>query len=167
MSTPARITSTDELEAFRGALLEFISKARKALDDATSETRRTREWLAHDRVRHWQHRMKVLEKQVEQAEQELYSVRLTAPHDNHATHRMTLIKARRAHAEATEKARKSRFWRQQFDHKAEAIMAQLAPLQHQVDQALPKAVHCLGESIKAIQAYTGQDLPSRPPKSEP
>jgi len=176
MSDQARISSIDALEGFRSDLIQYISHAGSALEDMVSEVRRTRQWLDTDRVQHFTMLMKKRKKLLEQAEQELYSATLTDREGSHALQKMAVIKAERALAEAEEKLRVLKHWRQQFDQRAEPLVRQLDRMFSHLGQQLPKGVHSLGESIKALQAYaesnrpmqTGSTAPPPPfPPSEP
>ena len=164
MSSQARITSIESLEYFRAHLIEFIARARVALDDVTGETRRTREWLDTDCPRHWQARIKVAEKHLAQAEQELFSVNLTAPGAHHATQKMAVMKTRRQLVDAREKLHLVKQWQHRFGSRVEPLVNQLNPLHDQISRNLPDAVHFLTESIKALQDYAGlHSTPAAPP----
>lgn len=79
MAEQANVSSIDALEAFRADLIQFIEKARVALEDAEGGVRRMRSWLDDDRSGYWTGQWKQRTKQLEQAEAELYSVNLTSP----------------------------------------------------------------------------------------
>jgi hypothetical protein len=164
MSNQARITSIEALELFRAHLIEFLGRARVALDDATGEIRRTREWLEHDCPRHWLGQIKLAEKHLAQAEQELFSVNLTAPGAHHAARKMAVMKARRRLAGAREKLHVAKEWKHRFGPRVESLVNQLNPLEEQIGHNLPKGVHMLTECIKALQDYAGTNH-STPPSA--
>lgn len=166
MSDPVRVTSIDALEAFRSELVQYLAKARVALEEVEGEVRRTRTWLDHDCSRHWQGRIRAGGKRLEQAEQELYSANLTSPKASNAFQKMAVLKARRELAEAEEKARLVKHWRQAFEPRVTPLLRQLDPLHHLLGQELPKGVHFLGEAIRALQAYAERPVVTRPPKAE-
>lgn len=155
MTSQARITSIESLEYFRAHVIEFLARARQAVDDATGEIRRTREWLEIDCPRHWQARIKLAEKHLAQAEQDLFSVNLSAPGAHHATQKMAVMKARRQLDEAREKLHLAKQWKHRFGQRVEPLVNQLNPLQDQIDHNLPKGAHVLTECIKALQEYAG------------
>ena len=80
MSDQVKISSIDALEAFRADLIQYIAKARVALEDMEGDVRRTQTWLDTDRTQYWGGQMKLWTKNLHQAEQELYSANLTSPH---------------------------------------------------------------------------------------
>jgi hypothetical protein len=153
MDGQANVSSIDALEAFRADLIRFLEKARVALEDAEGEVRRTRTWLDVDRSNHWTAQMKLRVKQLEQAEAGSYNARITRPTENHASHKMAVARAQRRVEEAGEKLRVLKRWRMQFDNRATPLLRQLDPAFFLVGNHLPKAVHTLGESIKALQDY--------------
>ena len=96
MADQAKVTSIDALESFRATLVRYLERARRSLDDVGGEVRRTRTWLDGDRRMHWDQQAKIRARKLAQAEQELYSVRLTDTHGVHALQKMMVLKARRA-----------------------------------------------------------------------
>lgn len=153
MAEHANVSSIDALEAFRADLIQYVEKARVALENAEGEVRRTRSWLDVDRTGYWGGQFKQRSKQLEQAEAELYNVTLTSPSESHAFQKMAVLKARRRMDEAEEKIRVLKHWRQTFDNRATPMLRQLDPMFSLVGREIPKGIHSLGESIKMLQAY--------------
>jgi len=162
MDGQANVSSIDALEAIRADLIGFMEKARVALEDAEGEVRRTRTWLDVDRSNHWTAQMKLRVKQLEQAEAEYYNARITRPTENHASHKMAVAKAQRRVEEADGKLHVLKRWRMQFDNRATPLLRQLDPAFHLIGNHLPKGVHSLGESIKALQDYAGKASAPKP-----
>jgi chromosome segregation ATPase len=162
MSDQVKISSIDALEAFRADLIQYIAKARVALEDMEGDVRRTQTWLETDRTQHWARELKRWTQQLHQAEQELYSANLTSPQASNAFQKMAVLKARRNVEEAEEKLRRVKKWRQTFETRATPLLRQLDPMFYLVGQQLPKGVHSLGESIKALQDYAEKNLPAKP-----
>jgi len=167
MSEQAKISSIDALEAFRADLIQYIAKARVALEDMEGDVRRTQTWLDIDRRQHWERELKLWMKNLHQAEQELYSANLTSPQASNAFQKMAVLKARRKVEEAEQKLRVVKKWRETFDNRATPLLRQLDPMFHLVGQQLPKGVHSLGESIKALQAYAEKSAPVSTPTPPP
>jgi hypothetical protein len=169
MSDQVNISSIDALEAFRADLIQYISKARVALEDMEGDVRRTQTWLDTDRTDYWNGQLKLWTKHLHQAEQELYSANLTSPQASNAFQKMAVLKARRKLEEAEQKARVLKKWRQTFENRATPLLRQLDPMFFLVGQHLPKGVFALGESIKALQAYAEKSAPAQatPPLTEP
>lgn len=155
-----RVSSIDALEAFRADLIQYISKARTALEDVEGEVRRTQTWLDVDRVQHWGRQIKLWTKNLEIAQQELYSANLTNPQASNAFQRMAVAKAKRKLEEAEAKMLVLKKWRQHFENRSTPLLRQLDPMFQLVGQELPKGVYSLGEAIKALQAYAEKHAPA-------
>lgn len=162
MSDQARITSIDALEAFRADMIQYVEKARVALEDAEGEVRRTRSWLDVDRAGFWTAQFKQRTKLLEQAEAELYNAALTRPKESHAFQKMAVMKARRNLEEAEEKLRLVKHWRQTFENRATPLLRRLDPMFFMVERHLPQGIHALGEAVKALQAYAEKGPVTKP-----
>lgn len=162
MAEHANVSSIDALEAFRADLIQYVEKARMALEDAEGEARRTRTWLEVDRANHWTNQMKLRTKQLEQVEAEFYNARITRPTESHAFHKMAVAKARRRVEEAEEKLRVLKQWRQHFDTRVTPLLRQLDPMFFVISRRLPEGIHSLTESIKALQSYAEKSAPAKP-----
>ncbi|MES2920759.1 MAG: hypothetical protein V4819_04405 [Verrucomicrobiota bacterium] len=167
MSDQVKISSIDALEAFRADLIQYIAKARVALEDMEGDVRRTQTWLDTDRAQHWGGQIKLWTKNLHQAEQELYSANLTNPQAANAFQKMAVVKAKRKLEEAEDKMRVVKKWRQSFENRATPFLRQLDPMFYLVGQQLPKGVFALGESIKALQAYAEKSTPTKPAAPAP
>jgi hypothetical protein len=161
MADHADISSIDALELFRADLVQYVEKARVALEDAEGEARRMRNWLDGDRSGFWMRQMKHRTKLLEQAEAELYNVTLTSPRDSHSVQKMAVARAKRAVEEAEEKLRVLKHWRQTFDNRVTPMLRQMDPMFFLVGQHLPKGVHALTEMIKTLQDYAEKFPASR------
>jgi hypothetical protein len=159
MSDQVSISSIDALEAFRADLIQYIAKARVALEDMEGDVRRTQTWLDTDRAQHWAGQVKLWVKKLDQAEQELYSANLTNPKASNAFQKMNVHKAKRNLEEAEAKLRLVKHWRQTFENRATPLLRQLDPMFFLVGQQLPKGVVSLGEAIKSLQAYAEKSTP--------
>ena len=161
MSDQVKISSIDALEVFRADLIQYISKARVALEDMEGDVRRTQTWLDTDRTQHWAGQLKLSMKKLHQAEQELYSANLTSPQASNAFQKMAVLKAKRKVEEAEGKLLAVKKWRQTFENRSTPLLRQLGPLFELIGQKLPLGVHSLGESIKALQDYAEKNAPTQ------
>lgn len=157
----------DALESFRADLIQYVEKARVALEDAEAEVRRMRTWLDVERTGYWTREMKQRIKKLEQAEAELYNATITRPRESHAFYKMTVAKARRKVDEGEEKIRILKKWRRDFDNRVTPVVRRLDPMFFTVSQQLPKGIHSLGESIKALQAYAERGPSVKPTAPQP
>jgi chromosome segregation ATPase len=158
MATQAKVSSTEALERFRAALIVFLTKSRRSLDDATDEVRRMRQWVQHDQVSHWEGEYRRRKKQLEQAQQELMSARLSKEQSAIMARQMALNKAQNAITEAEFKLRKLKGWSQNFESAADPIVKRMERLR-QVLNDLPKAIAYLVAIQKTLEAYAQSGLP--------
>ena len=166
MSNQAKVTSVDALDSFRGSLIIFQSKARRCLDDAADELRRTRMWLQHEQRVRWEAELKKSRQALSRAEQELLSAKLSSLRDNITFQQNAVRKAKAAVAEAEEKLRMIRKWNQNFDAIADPMAKRLEGLRQFLDFNLPKGITYLVHAAQTLEAYAEvhapKDAPSTP-----
>jgi hypothetical protein len=159
MATQAKITSTEALETFRAALIVFLDRSRRALDDAGDEFRRLRQWIQQDQRIHWEGEFRRRTKKLEQTQQELMSARLsTNQQGSLMVRQMAVNKAQRALAEADAKLRKLKSWSQNFDSAADPIIKRMDRLNQSLND-LPKAIAYLVAVQKTLEAYAASGPP--------
>jgi hypothetical protein len=162
MANQARVTSTDALESFRASLVVFLGKARRAVDGVGDEVRRTRQWLQHDQRLLWEGERRRRTRQLEQAEQELASVRLSGDAETALLARRAAVnKAQRAVNEADDRLRKLKAWNQNYDHHADPIVKRLESLRGVLDHDIPLAIAYLANAQKTLEAYAESSAPPR------
>jgi hypothetical protein len=172
MATQANITSTEALDAFRSSLIVFLAKAKRSLDDATEEVRRTRGWLQNDCKSRWEGEFRRRTKMLQQAQQELMSVRLASHQESALMARQAAVaKAQRDLADAEMKLRKVNGWNQRFDTASDPILKRMETLRQALND-LPKAIAYLTSIQKTLEAYAesagpiATPVPSTPPEPE-
>lgn len=166
MEGQARVGSIDALEAFRAGLIRYTERARRALDDVTGEVRRTRGWLETEQRQKWENEYRRRARALEQAEQELYSARMSSLKNDKSAQQMAVNKARRRLQEAEEKLAVIKRWRQAYDQRVEALSKQLESLHDTLSRQMPKGVVALTNSIRLLQDYA-ETMPSPKPAAEP
>jgi len=163
MATQAKITSLDALDSLRSHLIVFMTKARRSLDDAVDEVRRTRQWLQHEQRVRWESEIRLLTKKLEQAEQELLSAKLSGHREALIVRQAVVRRGQEAVAEAQGKLRAVKQWGQRFDSIADPVVKQLDDLRQFLEFDIPKATAYLVTTQKTLEAYT--DLPSPTPSN--
>ena len=160
MSDQVKISSIDALEVFRADLVQYIAKARVALEDMEGDVRRTQTWLDTDRVQHWGGQIKLWTKKLHQAEQELYSANLTNPQASNAFQKMNVLKARRKLEEAEGKMLVLKNGGRPL--KTAPPRSCASSTRCSISSAKPsQGVYSLGESIKALQDYAEKNTPKQ------
>ena len=163
MSNQAKVTSSEALDLFRAALIIFQGKARRSLDDAADELRRTRMWLQFEQRTKWENEFKACSKRLERAEQELLSAKLSGLRDNIQLQVNAVRKAKAALEHAEEKIRQIRKWSQNFDSMADPLGKRLEGLRQYLDFNLPKGISFLVQASRIIEEYAETNaIPAAP-----
>jgi len=171
MADLAKITSLDALEAFRAALIIFVTKARRSVDELSEEVHRTRSWIQTQQRVHWETQLRKRQKMFDQANQELISARFSEFKDSVQMQQMAVRKAKALVEEAEEKMRKVKIWSRDFDRYAEPMSKKVEALRSVLEHDMPKAIQYLVQVQRTLDAYTERFAPleeSTPlPESEP
>ena len=128
MSIQAKVTSLDALESFRANLIVFLTTAHRCADEVGDEVRRTRYWLQNEQRMHWEGELKRRRRALEQAEQELFSAKLSNLRENIAAQQNAVIKTKRAVEEAEEKLRAVKHWNHNFESRSDPLVKQMEGL---------------------------------------
>ena len=110
MAKQVKVTSIETLDAFRSSLILFLSKAGSSLDEVGDEVRRTRSWLQQEQRMYWEGLLKRQRRQLEQAESELFTSRLSALTQHSAARQMAVTRMRRMVRETEEKLNLVKKW---------------------------------------------------------
>jgi len=170
MATQARVSSTEALESFRASLIVYLDKARRALDTAGDEVKRTRMWLQQDQRMLWEGEIRRRKKKLDQLQQELMSARMAANSESAVMVRQAAVsKLQREILEAEDKLRRVRKWSQSYDSTVDPVAKRLENLRQILDADIPKAITYLATAQKTLEAYgdmaapvTDTVLPSAP-----
>ncbi|HSU56772.1 MAG TPA: hypothetical protein VLT36_22125 [Candidatus Dormibacteraeota bacterium] len=163
----AKVRSVDAIEAFRSALIVFLTKARPTLEEVTSEVVRTRMWLQNEQRQFWEKQVKVRRRELEQAQAELFSARISKMQEASAAQQMAVHRAHRAIQHAEDKLRVLKRWERELDNRAEPMIKLIEQLHGYLTTDMSRGVVFLGELIKSLQAYaeTGPAVVAAAPQS--
>lgn len=153
MAERARITSVDALEEFHSALVIYLDKARRVIDEVSDEVKHTRTWLESDRMTHWKGEVKRRRRLLEMREQELFSARLGTLGEPTQMHRQAVQKARRAVQEAEEKVDRIRRWTREFENRVTPYTRHMEQMRQTFTVDMKKAVASLNQSLDTLRAY--------------
>ena len=153
MDRQAKVTSVEALGAFRSSLVIYLTSVGNALDEVRDEVRRTRVWIQQDQRTHWSGQHKRTRKQLEQAESELFTSRLSAMTSHSAARQMAVTRLRRKVREIEEKLGVLKKWTRNYDNLVDPLVKKLDGLQHLLTHEMPKAVSTLVQSEQALDAY--------------
>jgi hypothetical protein len=153
MSDRAKVTSLEALESFRARLIVYRDKAGRVLDEVSDEVTRTRLWLETDQPAYWQGQLRRLTRELEQAQQELFSARISGLRDATINQQLAVQKIKRAIRDTEEKAKAVKLWQRNFDTHVEMPARQVEKARHFLGHDLNKALAYLNEIIKSIAGY--------------
>ena len=148
--------------SLHSALIVFISKTRQALDTAQDAVKKTRGWLQTEQPAYWSSQIKLRQKRLDQAQQELMSARMSEFVENPAAQQMAVRKARAALEEAQAKLERTKAWGRDFDRNVDPMARKLDGLRDFIDSDLARAVAHLVEIQKIIDAYNEAPAPAPP-----
>jgi hypothetical protein len=164
MADQARISNLDSIESFRTALIVFIGKTRQTLDTVQDAVKKTRGWLQTEQPAYWSAQIRMRQKKLDQAQQELTSARMSEFVENPVLQQMAVRKARIALEEAQGRAERTKAWGRDFDRTIDPLARKADSLRDFLDTDLAKAVAYLVEIQKILQAYN--ETPSTPASSD-
>jgi hypothetical protein len=170
MADQANVSSVDALEEFRANLIVYVSKARPAIEEVSSEIQRTRSWIQNDQRVHWEAQLRKRHLVLEQAKQALSSARIAVFKKDATLEQMAVQRAQRAVEEAEGKLKIIKMWNRDFDAKVEPLARQLEKLHTFLSHDLVQAGAYLARAITTLQAYADLvaptlNLPEMPAKS--
>ena len=160
MAQKAHVTSLEALETFRANLVVYLSQARPALDEVSADVMRVRMWLDQEQRLHWEGQMRRRTKELEQAQQALFSARLGVLRKETVAEQFAVHRAKAAVAEADEKLRTIKRWTREFDGRVQPLMKQTEKLHTVFSNDMVKALAYLMQVIKTLAAYAEAKLNS-------
>lgn len=153
MAERAKITSVEALESFQNALVIYLDKARRSMDEISDEVKRTRTWIESDRHVHWKNEFKRRMRTLEMKQQELFSARIGNLAEPTQSHQQAVRKAKNALDEAKEKLDLVRRWTREFDNRVDPLARNADKLRHTLTVDMSKAVASLKQSIESLHKY--------------
>jgi hypothetical protein len=161
MAQKAHVTSLEALETFRANLVVYLSQARPALDEVSADVLRARMWLEDEQRVHWEGQMRRRTKDMEQAQQALFSARLGVLRKETAAEQFAVHRAKAAVAEADEKLRTIKRWAREFDGRVQPLVKQTEKLHTVFSNDMVQALAYLTQVIKTLAAYAETKLPNQ------
>lgn len=153
MAEHAHVTSVEALDLFRAALLVYISKARPTVEEVSSELQRTRSWLQNDQRSHWENQIRRRARELEQAQQELASARLSSFHGDMSVQQQAVRRAKQALENAEAKLKTVKHWSREFDNLVAPPAQQLEKLHSFLAVELQHAASFLAQAVQTLAAY--------------
>jgi DNA repair ATPase RecN len=163
MADQAKVASIDAIDTLRISISLFMERAEKALDEVGDAVRRTRTWVHDEQRSHWLAEKRRRERKLDQAEQELYSSRLSTLQNTSTEAQMHVRRAQHALEEAEQKLRVLKKWARDYDSTVEPLARRLDTLRDLVMTKYPKATVQLTQMIRTLEAYAELGAVQTPP----
>jgi len=154
MAEKAQITSVEAIESFRVQLIVFLGQARPVLEEVGNEMSRTRLWLQNDQRMFWEHELRLRNRKLEEAKQELFNSTISnIPTGTTALLQMTMQRSQRAVHDAEAKLKFLKRWDNELDNRAAPLLKQAEQLHGFLATDMTRAVAYLDQVLKALEAY--------------
>jgi hypothetical protein len=160
MPQRANVTSFEAIKTFRSNLIGYMTKARPALEEVSSEVSRTRLWLQGDRRSYWEGEARRRARKLEEAKANLFSAKMSRMREASAAEQAALLKAKRALDEAEAKLRVIKQWDRDYENHTAPLVKQMEKLQTLLSGDLPIAVAYLTQMLDTLEAYASVAAPS-------
>ena len=167
MPERAHVTSVDALESFRSSLIVYLSKARPALDEVSSEVMRTRVWLEDEQRTHWENELRRRSRALQEAQAALFSARLSSFRESSSVEQLVAHRTKRAYDQAEAKLRVIKKWNRDFDNRVAPLLKQMEKLHSVLGHDMGRAIAFLTQAINTLHAYAGIALPADAPGASP
>ena len=154
MPERAQVTSVEAIEAFRASLILFLSKARPTLEEVSGDVLRTKLWLQHDQRDYWEKQMKLRSRELERAQSELFSARISQLQVVNAAQELALHRAQRSVREAESKLRLLKKWDRELENRTDPLVKQVEQLHGFLTTEMVRANALLVEMVRTLEAYS-------------
>jgi len=159
MPQRAHVTSVDAIRAFRSDLLVYLSKARPALEEVSTEVMRTKLWIQNDQRSKWEGEFKRRSRKLEDANAAMFSAKMSNLREVSAAEIAAVTKAKRAIDEAEQKLRRVKMWDRDFENRTDPMLKQMEKMTTVLAVDVPEAAAYLAEVIKTLESYAGMVAP--------
>jgi len=156
MSTPAKVHSSDAIEAVRAALIVFVEQVSDAISELSAEMRRMQDWLEHDRPRYWKGQLRDGTDRVHEAQQALrrcLMFPIATERPSCTEERDALKRAQDQLAYCDQKAERVRHWQNAFRHELFEYEGRMSQLVRLVEVEVPQAIGILNRILRNLGEY--------------
>jgi hypothetical protein len=153
MTDKAQIHSFDALASFRVRLIQYVEKATTAIDEVSSDVRRTMVWLEDQQKPYWETQLRKRRRTLEETQHENFGAKLSQFRESSDAKQMAVQRAKRALQEAKEKMDRIKVWCRRYPSDVEPMGREVERLRTVLDQDLKKAVAYLERILQALEAY--------------
>lgn len=155
----AHLESEEPLVSLRLALIRFIERARRAVDQGSGSLRQGFLWLREERLRELERAVRQAEIRLGEAKIAYRGARLACKMGSKASvdeEERLLRKAQQRHATCEAGFQRGRAWVQRIDKEGQALIQPLQQLARRIDVLQERAVHELDRKLDEIARYHGR-----------
>ena len=163
----AQITSVEAIESFRAELVVYLAQIKPVLDEVTSEVLHTRSWLQDDRRRFWEQELRVRNRRLEEAKQELFNASISRMNEAKSFQQMAVQRAQRDLHAVEDKLAVIKKWDRELDDRSAPLVKQMEQLHGFLGVEMARAVAYLDQALKALDAYQSVAPPRAEKTGEP
>lgn len=170
MSSPAKVLSTDAIEAFKVALAKFELRVQNAVDVLQAELHRAENWVQHDRPSHWKDQLHQAEDDAHRAKIELERCLLFTLNGERPScreQRSALDDAKRRVAYCREKGEAVKQWQRTFRQEQFEFAGRLGQLRRTLESEVPRARAVLEQIMRRLEEYQIERPPEVTTPEEP
>jgi hypothetical protein len=167
MPQNANVRSIEAIDAFRAVLVLYRDRASRILDDVRDDVVRTRSWLQGDCLLRWRKMVHDRSALLAQAEQELFTARLSGHPEAVQERRMAVNRARLAVRQAEEGLDRVRHWLRHYDSEIESRSKPALQLRQLLDTNTQQALTWLRETTDILADYAALAAPLIPGPETP
>ena len=153
MAERSHVTSVDAIAAFRADLILFLNKARPTVEEVAGEIHRMRQWLDTDQRQHWTQEIRLLGRRLEEAQQELFTAKLSKLQNATAMQEMTVQRLRRQMRDAEDKQRITKRWSRELEDRTDPLAKEVDGLHTFLTIDMVRAAARLDQIVKMLEAY--------------
>jgi hypothetical protein len=156
MSTPAKVHSSDSIEAIKMAMVMFVEQVRDALAELSAEMRRMQDWVEHDRPRYWKLQLRRGTDLVHEATQALHRCLMFPLADERPScteERIALKRAKERLAYCERKEDRVRHWQKTLRHETFEYEGRMSQLLRLVEVDVPRAIGVLNRILRNLEEY--------------
>jgi hypothetical protein len=167
MGQDARISSILVLKELRAALGTFAETAAKALEEASTEIQRARQWLLEDRYRHWKAQVQTRTERFARAkialkQKQVFDRTLGGTPTSCVDERKALKIAEARLREAEHKFRRVQAWSLRIEKEMSDYRGATQRLLSAIEVDIPNARARLDNMVEALEAYVALAPPEMP-----
>jgi hypothetical protein len=124
---------------------------------------RTRGWLDNEQRAHWEGELRRRSRALEEAQQALFSSKLSSFRETSASEQMAVQRTKRAVEEAEAKLRVLKQWSRVYDNRVDPLVKQMEKLHTVLAHDMVQAVAYLAQAINTLDAYAEVAPPASAP----